>query len=105
MTDDRRARLEARERELGRDGEAIAFLNCLRARLGADSPHLADPDYEVTPKGRLVIHAAGLMYWRDERDGEPVAGRARGGRAEFAHVAEDGSLTWTLHPLGVGALN
>lgn len=84
----------------GSTPEALALLDELRERLGADSPHLADPFWETTPRGRVVVHAGGLRYWRDERDGQPIACRERGGRAEFGAVLETGELHWIMAPLG-----
>ncbi len=90
--------------ELDREAEAVALLDDLRDRLGADSELLADTQYEVTEKGRLVIHAGDLMFFRDDRPsdepGIPCASRVRGGRAEFAYVEPDGRMEWTFHPLG-----
>lgn len=96
--------LERLEGEYEHEAEAVALLDDLRERLGADSALLLEPVAELTEKGRTVLRAGGLMYFRDHRasdePGIPCASRVRGGRAEFAYVEPDGRLVWTFAPLG-----
>ena len=65
-------------------------------------------EIELTPKGRVAIHVrdgSGMCFFFDQRDGEPIVGRAGPGRAELGHVGEDGEIVWTYVPLGSPEMN
>jgi hypothetical protein len=81
--------------------EADSLFRELQDRLGTDfSLGQGGTEFELTPKGQVAIRAGDVTYFRDQRDGTPVASRVKGGRAEFAHVEPDGRMVWQLAPVG-----
>lgn len=90
--------------DLGGLEELGDLVVALAERLGDDFLN-ADSVVDFTAAGRPVIRQDGVVFFRDERDGAPVAARVRGGRAEFARVAEGGAMDWSYVPLSPPELN
>lgn len=86
--------------------ECDSLFKELQARLGEYfyAGH-GGTEFMLTSKGRSVIRCGPTTYFRHEQTGKPVAGRTRGGRAEFAIVEPNGRLVWTMAPVGDPARN
>jgi hypothetical protein len=83
----------------------------IKARLGADyftaarhDGEPADVTFQLTTHGRSVVHYRELMFFRGA-EGELVASRVRGGRAEFGEIGPDGEILWTMAPLAPAGAN
>lgn len=87
-----------------RHGERCqALIDEMRERLGSDYfTKGEDVGFELTPKGRSVVHYGGLSFFHDE--GVLVASRVTGGRAEFALVPSDGDWKWARVSLQPAAM-
>ena len=85
----------------------MALLRRLEDRLGAGfwKPEGDEVGFELTPQGRVFVHIGELRYYEEE-NGQLLATRVRGGSADFAPIAEDGSMdNWFSTPLAEPAFN
>ena len=74
-------------------------------RLGPEFPRgRGDVDFEVTEAGRLTIHVGPRMFFEDDQ-GSLVVVEARGGRAIFGRLTDDGLIEWPAAPLADPGLN
>ena len=73
-----------------------ALFEKLKTRLGADfyKGH-GGVGFEPTSDGRVHVHVDDVRYFEEE-GGRIMAERIRGGRVEYATVAEDGINDWLM---------
>jgi predicted transcriptional regulator len=88
-----------------RTREGLALLKRLEERLGEKfwREH-GEVGIDLTPEGRVMVNVGGLRFF-EEDGGQLVATRVRGGSADFAPIAEDGSMEWYSTPLSEPAMS
>jgi hypothetical protein len=85
----------------------MALLRRIEDRLGEGfwKSEGEEVGFELTQQGRVFVHVGELRYY-EEDGGQLLATRVRGGSADFAPIAEDGSMdNWFSTPLAEPAMN